>query len=555
MKNKLLVFVALLSIVQLRAQNRKQQFSITPNSKHELIVAFNVTDDNIDVLNNILEVNNSLRSFTEKQNLKFSPVITWDNAHFDQLKSDALIYSEDQQAVKNLKGLYRLIGDYDNTTLFQFAEYLEKFELVRYVDLNCLTPIAPPNIDIPPTTPNYFQSQGYIKPNPGVNMEYAWTLGLIGTGIKVRDVEYGVSITHEELTDPKFSNAMAISTSVNPTFVDHGTATAGVMAAHNGTYGVTGMVHDITEFKVFPEYASIGYDRVNAVTTAIAQSVAGDVILYEMQTSGVNATQNNPNYVPAEYSNIIWDLTKAATTAGIHIVAAAGNGNQDLDSSVYAAYMNRGDSGALMVGAGTNTTTHGRLSFSTYGSRVNVQGWGMEVLTSGYGSYALLGNDPNQSYVKFSGTSSATPIVASCVVALLQRAKQSNFILKPSKVREVLRNTGIAQQADTSKPIGPLPNMKDAIPYLDNVILSSNKWDVIPIVIYPNPVADILYLNFEEKYSTNDLQIIDLLGRVVKKVSNYVPNSPIDLTNLAKGNYIIKLQSGKASQTKKIIVK
>src|SRR5690554_7387640 len=88
------------------------------------------------------------------------------------------------------------------------------------------------------------------------------------------------------------------------------------------------------------------------ICSAINQSVAGDVILYEMQTGGVNATQTVPNYVPAEYVNSIWDATKAATTAGIHIVAAAGNGDQNLDYSSYTSYINRGDSGALIIEIG-----------------------------------------------------------------------------------------------------------------------------------------------------------------------------------------------------------
>ena len=60
-----------------------------------------------------------------------------------------------------------------------------------------------------------------------------------------------------------------------------------------------------------------------------------------------------------------------------------------------------------------------RLSFSTYGSRVDVQGWGHNVTTTGYGGLFTGGGDPNQYYTAtFNGTSSASPIVAGAAAAL-----------------------------------------------------------------------------------------------------------------------------------------
>src|SRR5690606_1088882 len=168
---------------------------------------------------------------------------------------------------------------------------------------------------------------------------------------------------------------MTVHSSMDAGWTEHGTATAGVVFAHKGDYGVSGMAHGANEFVLFPEYTEeFGYDRIFAVSEAIANSATGDVILYEMQTGG--ASGEPEDYVPAEYNQVIWNLTKAASDAGIVIVAAAGNGNQNLDHAMYADYMNRGDSGAIIVGAGSSTVQHDKLWFSTYGSRVNVQGWG-----------------------------------------------------------------------------------------------------------------------------------------------------------------------------------
>jgi len=537
------------------SQNRKGEFRLFDENPHQLLVSFEIPKQTEEVADYYYKTNQEFKNFIENNKLDLKIAFEWDEEHFNALRNSAVTYSESDESVLVLKGMYVITNHLSNDELYKLADQLEKFDFVRYAELNPLTPIQPPFIDIPPTTPNYLQNQTYIQANPGVNMQHAWNQGVFGQGIRVRDVEYGMSVTHEELTDPKFSNQLPISSLVNLSWLDHGTATAGVVAAHNGTYGVTGMQHGISEFKVFPEYTTSGYDRLFAINSAISTSVAGDVILYEMQTGGVNSTTNSPNYVPAEYVNSIWDVTKAATSAGIHIVAAAGNGDQNLDHSSYSSYNNRGDSGALMIGAGTSTTAHSRLNFSTYGQRVNVQGWGVNVLTTGYGNYALLGNDPNQSYTMFSGTSSATPVVASCVIALLSRAKQSNYNLSPAEVRSILVSTGIPQGGNTTQKIGPLPNMMSALNYLDNYLLSNNKVDAIPINVYPNPVEDELFITFPAEFSSNEIVIFDGVGRCVYTIKNYESNTALNVSSLKSGIYILKMRSNNAEQSKKISIK
>ena len=64
-----------------------------------------------------------------------------------------------------------------------------------------------------------------------------------------------------------------------------------------------------------------------------------DVIVFEMQAYGLNGTTSNPRFVPAEYDILVWNLTKALTDSGRIVVAAAGNGYQDLDSLDYQTYM------------------------------------------------------------------------------------------------------------------------------------------------------------------------------------------------------------------------
>mgnify|MGYP001005641525 CR=1 FL=1 len=156
------------------------------------------------------------------------------------------------------------------------------------------------------------------------------------------------------------------------------------------------------------------------------------------------------------------------TESGIIVVAAAGNGNENLDGSAYASYMDRGDSGAIIVGAGSANTTHSKVSYSTYGTRVNVQAWGGSVASTGYGSYARYGDDDRQSYTSsFSGTSSASACVAGVVCAIQSYAiARLGTRLGPSEMRDLLVATGFPQ-GGAGGHIGPavsLPGALDAFP-------------------------------------------------------------------------------------------
>ena len=125
---------------------------------------------------------------------------------------------------------------------------------------------------------------------------------------------------------------------------------------------------------------------------------------------------------------------------GIIVVEAAGNGTQNLDAadlltrrrpgfpSSWRNPFNPGNpsSGAVVVGAGAPPPgTHGRdngpdrsrLDFSNFGARVDVQGWGREVTSTGYGDLQGGSNQDLWYTDQFSGTSSASPVVVGTLAA------------------------------------------------------------------------------------------------------------------------------------------
>jgi subtilisin family serine protease len=555
-KKILFIFTFLVSLF-LNAQSRKNQFHLNGNSsKHELHVSFNadvVLKDKESILNQFSEI----ALLSDEFQLNFEKTISFSDEKWNDLEKNTIQYSGNTASVHQLKNIFKVIVDNpSNEKLLLLATEFEKLNSVNYASLISLEPIKPP-LDIPPTTPDFMVNQTYIGPNPGLNMQYAWDLGLKGDGIRVRDVEYGFNKNHEDLNEVNafLAPGMTVSSDATATYTEHGTAVVGIIIAGNDGYGMTGLAHEASEVILFPEWQEIGYSRINAVNQSIQNSTVGDVIIYEMQEDG--PTSSSTDFVPAEYNSVIWDLTKAASNAGIVIVAAAGNGNQNLNGSLYQSYMNRGNSGAIIVGGGLSNLTHNKISYSTHGARVDVQGWSQNVFACGYGTLIMINDDINQGYVNFSGTSSATPMVAACAIVLqsYHYSLTGNYLTGP-QLRTILQETGIPQGNPSAGNIGPFPNMQAAVQRVyDDYVLALDVVNTTEFTIFPNPVQNQLkFLTNQDLSSMASVEIFNALGQSVFQAK--MPNDrQLNVSNLSSGMYFVKVSDGNQFTTKKIIKK
>jgi len=541
-KNTFLSLLFLLPAA-LFAQSRKGELRLIPKSGHNLYVAFKTN-----------EIPQGYESLAAEYSIGVAPGIAISEDKLKEMEVSALERSGNSTAVNRLRNIYKLtVANPTNDRLLELGRKLESLDGVAYCTLAPTKPIKLP-VDIPPVTPLTEALQTYIGSN-GVKMDYAWNLGLNGQGIRVRDVEYGFNANHEELNSINVSLpfGMDISEELTVDYTEHGTAVLGIMVGDKGDYGISGMAYGASEAVLFPEYTSQAYDRYYAIASSIEASVPGDVILYEMQTSGIEDDVNYPeNYVLAEYDNVVWDMTKAASDAGLLIIAAAGNGNQDLDFLPYAGYMQRGDSGAIIVGAGSPDDQHYKLDFSTFGSRVDVQGWGYNVLTSGYGNLYQINDDFNQAYTMFSGTSSATPIVASCAVVLQSYYHDlTGDYLSPLEMRSLLRATGTAQSFPEDGNIGPLPDMQNAIIAIQNQLGVSGNTKPL-FTAWPNPVQDMLTLNTDVVSGSLKAEVYNAVGQLVYS-SALSGKSQIDFSSYASGVYTVKVTDGDNVTIRRIV--
>lgn len=335
----------------------------------------------------------------------------------------------------------------------------------------------------PLPTADYTSLQGYRLPRSsgGVGAESVQdVLGGTGAGVGIIDVEFDWNRSHEDLSQARASGALiANGTPCDPwaatkpaNDINHGTAVLGEMAGDPNSFGVSGLspasrVRMVNAARLFG--TSCAGDLATAIDLARRNSARGDVILIEQQITAEGDTQER--YLPVEFRPEIWAAIRAATDAGITVIEPAGNGNQNLGSAAYASHF-ASDSGAIMVGAGNppgctspwgSPPARARLGFSDYGSRVDVQGWGECVATTGYGDLNGVGLANNAYTETFSGTSSASPIVASSAALLSAVAKARGTTLTPAQVRSLLKSTGQAQSSAVAGHIGPLPDVQAAV--------------------------------------------------------------------------------------------
>ena len=264
----------------------------------------------------------------------------------------------------------------------------------------------------------------------------------------------------------------------------------GVISADRNSIGVTGIAPDATvSASSFSDQSSS-----QAVKAAADKLGRGDIILLEIHRPGPNTPdgeQGQFGFIAIEWWPDDFAAIRYAVAKGIVVVEAAGNGSQNLDAAVYntrpagfpASWRNpfnpaNPSSGAVLVGAGapppgTHGANHGpdrsRLDFSNFGARVDVQGWGREVTTTGYGD---LQGGMNQDFWytdRFSGTSSASPVVVGAIASVqgVLRAR-GHHRLTSEGARRLLRSCGSPQQDAPGRPasqrIGKRPNLRELIP-------------------------------------------------------------------------------------------
>jgi acyl-CoA hydrolase len=376
---------------------------------------------------------------------------------------------------------YRVLADDDR--LDQLAEELLANDLVEAAYVKpageppsttlidtAINDMQPDPGDAPPATPDFVSRQGYLAVAP------SW----------VDAAKWAWRFTHEDL----LANQGGVVAGSSMGNADHGTAVIGVISGDRNTIGIVGIAPEAwIAASSFSDQSTS-----QAIRVAADKLRAGDIILLEIHRPGPNAPtppQGQLGFIAIEWWPDDFAAIRYAVQKGIIVVEAAGNGFQNLDDAVYDTRpvgfptswrnpfnLSNPQSGAVVVGAGAPPPgTHGadwgpdrsRLDFSNHGRRVDVQGWGREVTTTGYGDLQGGTNEDLWYTDRFSGTSSASPVVVGALTATqgVLRAR-GHRVLSSDAARRLVRASGSPQQDAPGRPasqrIGTRPDLRQLIP-------------------------------------------------------------------------------------------
>ncbi|OGO38545.1 MAG: hypothetical protein A2W35_16030 [Chloroflexi bacterium RBG_16_57_11] len=354
---------------------------------------------------------------------------------------------------------------------------------------------APRALEVaPPVTNAFMANQLYLEAAPGgIDARYAWLCaGGRGRNVRIVDIEGAWRFTHEDLLQNQGGVIGGVQSS-DLGWRNHGTAVVGEFGGDQNNFGVTGIspLANVRAISIFGGGQSWG----KAITDAANALRGGDIILIELHAAGprfnFQGRDDQRGYIAVEFwPDAFAAIVYATQVRGVIVIEAAGNGAENLDDPIYSnrpvtfplSWRNpfnlaNPQSGAILVGAGapppgTHGANHGpdrsRLDFSNFGARLDVQGWGREVSTTGYGDLQG-GSDENLWYTnRFSGTSSASPIIVGAVASLQGALRAANKpLLTPTITHDLLRNTGSPQQDAPGRPatqrIGNRPDLKSAL--------------------------------------------------------------------------------------------
>ena len=306
------------------------------------------------------------------------------------------------------------------------AELLQKLRAGPGVEQAYLDPPGQEPQAVPRNAPCVGR-QGYLDPAPtGIDARFAWTVpGGDGAGVQLIDLERGWKLDHEELAARTITLLHGQS---RPGSRGHGTAVLGVICADNNGLGVTGIAPQIGAVKTVSYWGdSRANSRANMIALALRALHPGDVLLLEAEVD-LDVGETTELHMPIELLDAEWQAMRLGTALGIVVVAAAGNGNHDLDrfpglTRLAGQARRKNDSGAILVGAAGAATPHCRMQPPSWGSNF---GSGIDCYAWGEGVSTCVSTDPFDTtsyWCEFNGTSSAAAIIAGAAVLVQSVAK------------------------------------------------------------------------------------------------------------------------------------
>lgn len=305
-----------------------------------------------------------------------------------------------------------------------------------------------------------------------------------------------------------------------------------------GSNGIVALVANYTD------------SNTNIVTTnAYSSVISSDANVIVIELTGTNVNSSSSSGVSTKTPDIGYDGNFTDASGTYMLVAATENPkNVDIDS----------DNDGIIDATGDHTTKwtlHDSVSILDLDDPVA----GTETGEYGYGQIAYPRNyTGNESDFKITTSATIIPQGDSNIIYCLRQGTSTGFT--DADWAASGSNGASAPNwkfSGTASKVSP-DAFKNYI--MDNSIygelnptvasLSTESNTFEKVNVYPNPAHNAIFINATSKIS--EIEIFNSLGATVYKNSKFTGNR-IDISNLAKGIYLLKITNGNATTTKKIV--
>lgn len=320
-----------------------------------------------------------------------------------------------------------------------------------------------------------FHSRGqFILDNNLQHQDWPGGNGGMGANVKVGVIDFGIWRNHEDLAPVNMEPGIPmLPPGIDPAIFagyNHGTACMGILGARDNDFGMLGIAPE-AELWFFPSVSFSAGRLPEAFIGAYQILGYGDILSVSLGLG------DRPLYFAEPYAT----LMLIGNAVGVTTFISAGNESNNLTDFQPPESMEDGIP-CIVVGAGFPTwrpdgdgtgttggiyqgpfTPFGRLGFSnfffendvpvgTVERRIDLQAWGVEVASLGYGDLFLPAGSSfsrfNRSYTDvFSGTSAACPLIAGLAANVQGLAKMFyGTALTPADIRDILTGNTFRQE-------------------------------------------------------------------------------------------------------------
>lgn len=317
----------------------------------------------------------------------------------------------------------------------------------------------------------------------------------------------------------------------------HGTSVLSCMAAYlPGEFIGTAPEASYALFRTERSRSELLIEEYNwAIAAEMADSLGADIINTSLSYSTFDDDSMDHNFEDMDGKTCASTIAaKMAIERGIFITVSAGNSN-------YTSWPNVGTPAdaefAATIGA---VDKDGEIAyFSSLGG--NYGGFlKPDFVACGVDAAVIR---PNGDISNAAGTSFSSPITCGMIACLIQANKELDILLTPSELKNIIIETCDLYPKHKIDYGYGIPNYELS---LNNLITSvnDNKIKKDNIIIYPNPVDDILYIQNIYNNILN-INIFDINGRVVKSKKENTKELTINVSNLEKGVFFVEITTPK----------